>query len=174
MGYTHYFSQLRDVTHEEWGRIRTLTDTLIRKLPPGVRIDDQDGGPPLVNQECIWFNGIEDEGCETFELTRVKRPLRDYELQELKAATPSTRRQLEAAGAFNFCKTRREPYDLVVCAVLAIATYVTRRDPAWRISSDGEPDEWQPALDWATKTLGFRVPSPLEPPCEVVGDVSET
>lgn len=172
MGYTHYFRQHRNASREEWERIRLLTTKLFEALPPDVRIDDQNGGPPIADQTHIWFNGIEDEGCETFQLTRCRRALRDYEEAERNRMSPAERRKFDAEGVFDFCKTRGEPYDLVVCAVLAVAAYVTRRDPAWTISSDGEPADWQPGLDWATRTLGFLVPCPLLPPCENVGDVS--
>ncbi|PWC64028.1 hypothetical protein TSH7_10065 [Azospirillum sp. TSH7] len=54
-----------------------------------------------------------------------------------------------------FCKTARKPYDLVVCAVLAVAQMVA--PDAISVTSDGDSDDWWPAIEWASLTLDMVV-----------------
>jgi len=79
----------------------------------------------------IFFNG----DCESFELTR--------------------------APVWECCKTRREPYDKLVCAVLAVAA---QRFPELNVGSDalweGDESLWDSAMEWAGKVLGRDVPKP--------------
>jgi hypothetical protein len=57
----------------------------------------------------------------------------------------------QPAGEFCFCKTARKPYDFVVCiCLLSLANNLE----GFEISSDGDLEEWQPAIDFYKKIFG--------------------
>jgi len=72
-------------------------------------------GRPIINDKKIAFNGVEDEGNESFVLTK-----RGFD--------------------FEFCKTARKEYDAVVVEVLKAAREV---NPDIELSSDGGPEVFQ-------------------------------
>jgi hypothetical protein len=92
--------------------------------------------PPIirdltVDDEEIFFNG----SCDSFEFLR--------------------------RGDWAFCKTRGEPYDKLVCAILAVAA---QRYPRLAVRSDAQlqDDEslWIDAIAWASEVLGRRLNLP--------------
>jgi hypothetical protein len=88
-----------------------------------------------VNGTDIVFDG---EGCERFRLSRY--PNRSH----------------------GYCKTRHEPCDKLICAVLMIAE---QHSPEMiSVSSDAcmgsQPDGWPAAARWASKVLGYKVKTP--------------
>jgi hypothetical protein len=140
MGYTNYTNQSKDFTDKEWASITTDVRKLYENLPavtpdkgiPGaggevLKIDDQEGNPPVADDKAIFFNGagFPDADHETFELT--KRKCRD---------------------GFSFCKTARKPYDLAAQACMLIAFY--HAPQAIKISSDGDAYEWTAAANLLT------------------------
>ena len=52
---------------------------------------------------------------------------------------------------FNFCKTARKPYDLVVVACLSILKF--HLGPAFEVSSDGDYHDWTDGVNFANKIL---------------------
>ena len=50
---------------------------------------------------------------------------------------------------WSFCKTARKPYDLLVCACL-IATHEIL---GYDVSSDGDLEDWKPAINFYFKTV---------------------
>ena len=130
--------QSNDFTDNEWTAIITDVKKLFENLPavtpakgiPGnggevLKIDDQEGNPPVADDKTIFFNGagFPDADHETFELTKKKTE-------------------------FCFCKTARKPYDLAVQACMLIAWY--HAPNTIRISSDGYPEEWTAAAKLLT------------------------
>lgn len=151
MGYTHHYYQLVHCPDDVWATLREAARKLVAAAP--CAIDDE-------SDPCqVRFNGVGSAGCETFLLGNWKRPKYDWE--RLSAYMHD--------GAHHFCKTGHRPYDLVVCAVLAVAEQLA--PDVYRVSSDGEPDKWQPGLAFATKVLGFEVklPKGVAVPAEAVG-----
>lgn len=152
MGYTHYFTQMRDVRPAEWAALCAEANALITALPTTfadrplklAREFNEPSVPPVIDADEIRFNGTTPEsetdsldlGHETFLLTRVTRE-------------PPTRE-----GAFSFCKTA---YNLAVCAVL-LSTQV-HAPGAWKLGSDGDASDWQPARDFYTKVTGRAAPA---------------
>ena len=67
----------------------------------------------------------------------------------------------EDGWTFEFCKTERKPYDLIVCAVLGVLeTHINGpRGDAIAITSDGK-FEWREPLHWAARVLGRPIPAP--------------
>lgn len=55
---------------------------------------------------------------------------------------------------WDFCKTARKPYDLLVCACLIAATDYLGYD----VSSDGRFKNWKPAIDFYLKTIYGKMP----------------
>lgn len=80
---------------------------------------------PEINKDHVRFNGKLEQGHETFMLTRTQE-IQSY----LKDQTM----------AFEFCKTRQDPYDKFVVACLIWAKMVFGNDV--KISSDGEISDW--------------------------------
>ena len=145
MGYTHYWRQLRDFTEMEWQELTRLTKLITADgssiLANG--LSDKNSKPTIDNEE-ICFNGIGDNGHETFRITKKKRPKADYEEQEA----------YDKKGAFEFCKTAHKPYDKYVTAVLC-AVYrvqIERGQNIMNISSDGNTKDWTEGLFHAVRS----------------------
>jgi hypothetical protein len=96
---------------------------------------------PICNLDEIVFNGPGGDGHETMVLEREPKRL------------------------FQFCKTAYKPYDLLVTALLLIVWHHSR---AWNITSDGNTDGWQPAVELIEKTLGYKpeIPPGIRSPTE--------
>lgn len=137
MGYTHYWRQRKSITDEQWNAIVRDFVKLYGALPPhtdtaGAYHSDQ----PLmvernITDDRISFNGTGPEGTDLGH--------EDFWLEK-------------QPGEFSFCKTARKPYDLLVCATLIVVDAMA--PGALEITSDGEPAEWMPALDFVTSVLG--------------------
>ena len=149
MGYTHYwkFNLDYEINSEKW---KEIVDDFNKILDVEIDIPsrptvhpyyDGTGGmtslrnilEPYSNQkleitdEEIRFNGREegDRGHETFSLQRkADKRLEDYASR------------LDRKYIFDFCKTARKPYDIVVCCLLVILKH--RLGNMIEISSDGK------------------------------------
>lgn len=124
MGYTHYFTQLNHCPPEAWKDIcdafqRMQAAALITNDPLLIQRECDECSEPYVAMDRIEFNGIEEDGCETMVLDRLR-------------------------SGFSCCKTRRRPYDRVVIALLCLADYFAPE--VWLISSDGDEDDWAEGL----------------------------
>ena len=119
MGYTHYFEKKNGLKNSKFldfiGDLRkVLKDT------EGVLQFEYDEAKPIqVSVKGVRFNGIGDDGHETFLLTPT-------------------------ASDFDFCKTACKPYDKYVVASLALAKYHFGEDI--QVSSDGEAEDWEEGL----------------------------
>ena len=97
--------------------------------------------PPDFNDDVVWFNGIKDDGHETFFIPRV-------------FDTDGYCHTDDEGRFFAFCKTARKPYDLPVCCCLLIFKQHFGDD--FILSSGGEFDEeWREARDEVEKILGY-------------------
>lgn len=89
--------------------------------------------PPEVSNEMIRFNGVADEGHETFILFKKKQTGGIDDGQ---------------SRYFYFCKTARKPYDLAVCLVLlSLANHAK----SMKITSDGDWDG-----DWTDARAAYK------------------
>lgn len=129
MGYTHYWTQQRAITPDEWANICAATRVLFemnseRGPWDSIRVtsDYDESDPPEITDGVIRFNGFDIEGHETFFLTNDDTD-------------------------FCFCKTARKPYDVFVVAVLTLCEIYA--PGGWDISSDGSTDEWMPGMTLA-------------------------
>ena len=135
MEYAHYW-QKGTTPPDLWALIVADTDALLRAY----------SGPVFylqANQDWIFFVGGQ---AQAFELQR--RATRTHEGKPAVAG----------------CSTARQPYDLIVCAILAAAA---DRCPAFYVKThaaagpDPEP-AWAATLEWASTVLARPILKPLE------------
>jgi hypothetical protein len=122
LGYTHYWTQKRPATDEEWGNICRSFKRLVKATKPPIQFESDQARPIQVDPEAIRFNGIDEDGHETVLVER------------------------EDLGS-QFCKTERKLYDRWVIALLMLMEY--EAPGCWNISSDGDREaEWTQVLKW--------------------------
>ena len=133
MGYTHYWRKPNPISLGAWEQIKDDAQKLIAASPVTIQYEDDDVRPPEVSDAHIRFNGVGEDSYETFVLD-------------------------PAMDEFQFCKTAAKPYDLIVCAILAVAQ--EHAGKSIRVSSDGDAGDWKDGIEFASKTLGRPVPLP--------------
>lgn len=101
MGYTHYWKH-NGISIADWHALTLFAHGIIDMASViGIKLAIEFDDPtqqPDINEAEIRFNGVGDEGHETFFLTREKTD-------------------------FDFCKTERKPYDAVVAEILSFASH---------------------------------------------------
>jgi hypothetical protein len=130
MGYTHYWKQTRNLTPAEIGdivacvhKVNDATDVLIAGW--------NGKGEPTLGPDRVTFNGVGDDGYETFTIVADK--------------------------GLSFCKTDRRPYDVVVTAMLTILA----ADYGFKVQSDGNFGDWEHGVRLASKAMGKIYRNPL-------------
>lgn len=124
MGYTHYWDSV-DFTCDEWQRIKKAARLITNRSLVIVQYEDDDKRPPQIDDKMIRFNGVGDEGHETFLIKHTK-------------------------NEWSFCKTARKDYDEIVVAVLIAISIICPRFN-WR--SDGYPDDHAEGVALYNKAL---------------------
>jgi hypothetical protein len=124
--YTHYWGN-DDLSPEDeqvwkdfWPQLVSDAAIIIDRAGVPIQRDSEDTRPPLLSvQEGIYLNGVGRDGHETLVLN------------------PS--------GSWDFCKTARKPYDVVVATILLRASILMGK--AFHLSSDGAwgEDGWPAA-----------------------------
>ena len=106
MGYTHYWRLKKDCKKLS---IRCVNDikTILEKHKDIIQYESDVKKKAVIKDTLIRFNGIKEEGHETFYF-QVPPKAESYQKFD------------EKGFLFNFCKTARKPYDIVVCKVLLI------------------------------------------------------
>ena len=130
MGYTHYFAFVNKegkkdtkINKSKFAAASAIVKELA-KTAEGMKIKlaGPDGkGKPIFTRKEIAFNGVGDEMCESFYMDADGRFMEEYVY-----GTP-------------FCKTCREPYDLLVCLTLLAFKHVFK--DRFDYSSDGTTRE---------------------------------
>lgn len=135
MGYTHYFTTKDTLNPEKFKQFSNDVQKIINATTIPLAYEyDAPNDKPLINHETIRFNGINDDGHETFLLER------------------------DNIG-FEFCKTAYKPYDIVVTAVLSLAKYYYGDDID--VSSDGDYDDWHDGVELARTATNIYVSNPI-------------
>lgn len=114
MGYSHYWdSSKMDEKEFNYSALSSIQYLLVKAFKAGEIAFEADmpACAPLVCEDAIRFNGIGEDGHETFYLD---------------------------IGSHSFCKTNQKSYDKYVVAVLSIIAYY---HPDFTWSSDGDADD---------------------------------
>ena len=119
MGYTHYWETDKAIEDDVWDKIAKEASMVALRSTVAVQYESDNDALPCFDSTQIRFNGVGREGHETFVLT------------------PNV-------VGFDFCKTAIKPYDVIVVAILIIATHHAGDRFSW--SSDGEPEEMRDSL----------------------------
>jgi len=132
MGYTHYWTSLGEVGDEKWTQFtRIVQPTLDRGYKAGIIQWESDNTDPPSCFNTVRFNGVGDDGHETFLMDRE--------------------------GGRGFCKTARKPYDAYVGTVLMVAAIMF--GDQINVTSDGDENDWGAVFDVAQVAYGFDVHS---------------
>jgi len=153
MGYTHYYKQKEKLTYEEIDKIVSLSKRIIDNLPEHSLSSDGDFADyPIV----LCSNHYAEEKAPIVNSTEIningKRGDDDLAHETFYIRFNSMRRS-------DFCKTARKPYDYVVQAILSIIYTVAPN--SFRITSDGDGDDWKWSVDTASKILGIPLTNPI-------------
>jgi hypothetical protein len=143
LGYSHYYYQTGDIPQDRWESLcldafKAIDHCADLKIPLVFECDDPK--PPLISDDAIRFNGVGNDGHETFILNKNPGiPLRE-------------------GRHFDFCKTAHKPYDLAVGLVLLLALH--HAPEIISVSSDGRWDS-----EWVYIREAYRKLFGREPPC---------
>lgn len=154
MGYTHYWTQLRNFTTDEWAEVVTdITEILtytenLAGIPLANGMGDA-GTRPTFGEDKLQFNGVGDDSHETFGIGRKR--VKTWEGAQLGA---------------DFCKTAEKPYDVAVTACLCYLSSCFD-PPAFSVTSDGKGRDFSAGLDLARQALP-RKANVLDIPIDVM------
>lgn len=146
MGFTHYFTQGKPASNEQWQNFKKDAEVVIEHAKNNLNIVlmSNDSNGVILNDDRVNLNGDEryDLDHETFYL------------------------QKHSQGS-NFCKTARKPYDLVVTSLLLLAH--EHMPDSYNIRSDGKFNDWQDAMELNAKLFGyaFKLPESVDSSDEV-------
>ncbi|MFW5887885.1 MAG: hypothetical protein ACOCUH_03700 [Bacteriovoracia bacterium] len=117
--YTHYMNTDHWSRQDEigWEKALPIVRKILKKYENVIQRELDDNRKPLCTKKKIFFNGIGEDGHETFVL---------FNQEKQNDFSPNK--------SFAFCKTARKPYDVVVCEVLLVLNAFC---PHLAISSDG-------------------------------------
>lgn len=164
MGYTHYWTS-KKTTDEQFDKFVKNAKILKKNLPKysesagsyygkesnNKRVLKIRGGlgegKGEFNNERIWFNGDEKRGLdhETFMIER------------------------NPDGTWEFCKTARKPYDLLVGACLLAAQEFL----GYEISSDGDVEDWVEIAKYYNDIVNTSNPFTLKMLIKLFGDYQD-
>ena len=151
MGYTHYW-EFKPPKKGQADKTEALYQSALKDCARIVKAYYAVNGglsgftahTPIGKYGGLKVNGKGDEAHEDFSL-------REHFKQNLEE------------DAWNFCKTARKPYDVVVVACLIVLKY--RLGDRFEVSSDGYSDDWQDGLRLAKNILklkGLNIPKTIK------------
>ena len=138
MGYTHYWTiNQKEISPESWFGFMQEFSEIEAKFHE--KLDHTTDQKYRIDSESIIFNGIGEQGHETFTMNR-KNPMEESYTGENEY--------------FDFCKTARKEYDIAVCCALIIAKKYF--GDIIKVSSDGEDEDgWDKAKELCQETLKY-------------------
>jgi len=133
MGYTHHWEQDKELDADKFKK----ASADCKKLCKGssIQFDYDDNKLPIFTSEQIRFNGIGEDGHETFFIDRV------------------CTRSNGDGQVYNFCKTNAKLYDRYVVACLIILKHYL--GDSIDVSSDGDIDDWSEGRALCIQVLGY-------------------
>lgn len=143
MGYTHYYTQRRNIGRAAWDEISTDLQALLKHAEhvQGIALRDWSGEGvtrPIFDGETVAFNGAGEDSHESFVVNRILPPLEEWQ------GRAGIRR------GWSFCKTARKPYDVAVTAALCYLATIAETHTA---TSDGTGRDWLAGLEMARQAL---------------------
>jgi len=105
MGYTHYWRLKKGKYYLTEKCLEDIKE-VIEEHKDIIQYEDDDNRKPIAKINEIRFNGIGKDGHETFSITVPPKEDKISKFQN--------------GFMFNFCKTARKDYDIVVCKILLI------------------------------------------------------
>lgn len=161
MGYTSYWRKTATIPCNAWSKI--IADTLKVYNHPSVNSliqqDNDVPSQPIANANLICFNGIGENGHESFYFKK------DFDNESLRYSGNNR--------DFGFCKTARKPYDVVVTAILWI---VVKHTTHVKVTADGGFQDFLPGLRLAEacgvdfpQRIVHRMLRTLDPACLMEG-----
>jgi hypothetical protein len=150
MGYTHYWYRPEELAQDRYRLLAADIRSMLSRLPehstsagsyyadsPLIIRGANGKGMPEITDTWIAFNGNDEQGQhlghETMFFPRIYIP----EAWEGPYA--------EQGMYFQFCKTARKPYDLLVCATLLAAKF---HFPMIGVYIDGDSQDWAASVAW--------------------------
>lgn len=147
MGYTHYWEIKKGTPKLTTICLRDIKK-VVEKYKDLIQFEDDDSKKPVITRKLIRFNGIKENGHETF-LFEV--PPKESEFGKFD----------KESYLFNFCKTARKSYDIIVCEILLILKAHLQENI--QLSSDGFSNsvcsfdgEWNKAIE-EVKQIGYKI-----------------
>jgi len=145
MGYTHYWT-FKKPKRGDAEKTEKLYQRAIKDCAKIIKTYyDANGGlsgytahTPIGTYGGILVNGAGDDAHEPFELREHFKQNFENKFKE----------------GFNFCKTARKPYDVVVTACLIVLKH--RLGDYINVSSDGYQHEWEEGLELAKRVLKLK------------------
>jgi hypothetical protein len=155
MGYTHYWKRYGEHDETKW---KKFTDDvkhllgIIDEVPFFLEkrillAGETDDTPPVVTEDEVIINGKRPNDCEHFFIQKETRKI-----------DPESKKYFMDSDVddFSFCKTRCEPYDLVVVAVLCLYKY--HFGNSVEISSDGDERDLEEGINLVNKVFSYGIP----------------
>lgn len=140
MGYTHYWNRRQNLDKQTFGILIHLAhDVITAAEEKGLALNAD------LNDAHITLNGSGEESHETFHFPRVMT-LHDWQ------------RPNENDLYFDFCKTARKPYDVVVVAllILIVSLWNDKYRNHVTVHSDGMVSDWQEGYDLLMEAMNDR------------------
>ena len=158
MGFTHYWETKPTVSKKKWGNFTEALKILLKDVDI-VQKEYDTREKPVINTKEVRFNGIGEDGHETFYIKRIDKP-----------ATWAS----DKSVVFGFTKTARKPYDKYVTASLLLAQMYLQDEI--KISSDGDVEDWQEGRELVNSTVGkvcnFKIEVKENPEAEYPTSIS--
>lgn len=143
MGYTHYCYKVEELDQSRWDNFITDFEKVLPFFTQYLDKDTTDNQYLQCTSEKLWFNGIGENGHETFAFRRVEEHDSGTQYHRENSNTPY----------FMFCKTARKDYDIAATCALIIAKKHFGDDVV--ISSDGDNAEWAEAKELCQDELEY-------------------
>jgi hypothetical protein len=152
MGYTHYWRFGAFITEKSYKQALSEIRKLIKASPVPLANHMGDVGTKPSVGPTVSFNGVGEDSHETFIL-RADPTL---------VSTDNRRYPTDEINRFDFTKTARKPYDIIVTAALCVLQ--ERLGASVEVTSDGNADDWEAGRAFAEKVLGrpVKVPARIE------------
>lgn len=142
MGYTHYWYKPLKIDEIAFKKFSDDVKIIVAEVDKTkVKLAGIDGkGKPVIEDDYVGLNGRGKDAFESFVIQQ--------------SVQPQSWQKLDSNGCiFDFCKTGRRPYDVVVAAILI--AFKKHFGDAVKVNSDGDDSEWEDARELCYAALEY-------------------